>query len=69
MRSDRNGAFVDEQKNGGLLMSLSKTPIAHIYNPQNQTRQALLDAFVVREKEFTKIFGILKNSELSQILC
>ncbi len=42
-------------------MSPSKQ-ISHIYNPDNQTRQELLDNFVVRLPVFAKLFRAVKDS-------
>ena len=35
-----------------------------IYNPNNLTRQELVDMFVIRKKEFEKIFKDIKNSDM-----
>ncbi len=44
-------------------MSPSKQ-ISHIYNPDNQTRQELLDNFVVRLPVFAKLFRAVKDSPM-----
>lgn len=44
-------------------MSPSKQ-ISHIYNPDNQTRQELLDNFVVRLPVFAKLFRAVQNSPM-----
>lgn len=38
--------------------------IAHVYNPDNQTRQELLDNFVVRLPVFEKLFHAIKDSRM-----
>ena len=47
-------------------MSLANKTIANIYNPLNQDKKSLLDNFVVRQKEFNRIFRDLKTSKLNQ---
>ena len=47
-------------------MSRTNKTIANINNPLNQDKKTLLDNFVVRHKEFNKIFRDLKNSKLNQ---
>jgi len=44
-------------------MSRSKK-ISHVYNPDNQTKQELLDNFVVRLPVFDKLFRSIKNSKM-----
>ncbi len=42
-------------------MSASSKPlVAHIYNPDNQTREQLIDSFVVRVKKFQRIYEEIK---------
>ncbi|MFN8579060.1 MAG: hypothetical protein U0354_19705 [Candidatus Sericytochromatia bacterium] len=38
--------------------------ISHIYNPANQTPKEIIENFVIREKEFDKIFSDLRDSEM-----
>ena len=40
--------------------------ITNIYNPQNFDKKSLLDLFVVRHREFDRIFRDIKNSKLNQ---
>jgi len=44
-------------------MSQSKK-ISHVYNPDNQTRQELLDNFVVRQSVFEKLFRNIQDSRM-----
>lgn len=48
-------------------MSQPNSPIAHIYNPMNQDRQALIDSFVVRQKELNRIFREIRTSGPDQV--
>ncbi len=48
-------------------MSQPNKPIAHIYNPLNQDKQALVDSFVIRKREFERIFKEIETSELNQV--
>ena len=41
--------------------------ISHIYNPDNQTRQELLDNFVIRLPVFQKLFRAVKSSRMDTI--
>ena len=45
-------------------MSQPNKPIAHIYNPLNQDRQALIDSFVIRKKELNRIMREIRTSDL-----
>ena len=47
-------------------MSPAKKIIANIYNPLNIDKKSLLDHFVVRHKEFNRIFRDIKSSKLNQ---
>jgi Cdc6-like AAA superfamily ATPase len=38
--------------------------VLNIYNPANQTRKELIHNFVVRNKEFTDIFRVIKNERM-----
>ena len=40
--------------------------ISNIYNPQNFDKKSLLDLFVVRHREFDRIFRDIRNSKLNQ---
>jgi TPR repeat protein len=44
---------------------MSTTPkplVAHIYNPDNQTREQLIDSFVVRVEKFKRVFAEIKTT-------
>jgi len=41
-----------------------QTSSLSIYNPNNLTEQELVDGFIIRKKEFEKIFKEIKNSEM-----
>ena len=41
--------------------------ISHIYNPDNQTRQELLDSFVIRLPVFEKLFRAVKSSPMDTV--
>lgn len=43
---------------------LQNNLISHIYNPDNQTQDELIENFVIREKEFKKIFKDISNSTM-----
>jgi len=43
----------------------SQTRMGYLYNPANQTPEELIESFVIRKKEFRKIFSELKNTDLS----
>ncbi|MFK7982739.1 MAG: ATPase, partial [Saprospiraceae bacterium] len=44
---------------------MSKMPlIASIYNPQNQTKERLIDSFVVRIKTFEKLFKEIEEAKM-----
>ncbi len=47
------------------MSQINKT-IANIYNPLNLDKKTLLDNFVIRHKEFDKIFRDIKTSKLNQ---
>jgi hypothetical protein len=46
---------------------MSPSKISHIYNPQNQSDQELLENFVIRIKEFNKIMRSLKTGDLESL--
>ena len=41
--------------------------ISHIYNPHNQSRQELLDNFVIRQSIFKKLFPAIRNSTMETV--
>ncbi len=45
-------------------MKTAQTKIAHIYNPDNQTPEELINSFVIRLKEFRQIFDDIKSSKM-----
>ncbi|MBU0969566.1 MAG: ATP-binding protein [Proteobacteria bacterium] len=48
-----------------MSMSQNSKPVANIYNPLNQDKQCLLDNFVIRQREFDKIFAEIKSGRLN----
>ena len=48
-------------------MSRVNKTIANIYNPLNQDKETLLKNFVIRKKEFARIFRDIKNSKRNQM--
>ena len=49
------------------MSQLNNKPIAHIYNPMNQDKQSLVDNFVIRQREFLKIFKEIQTGKLNQV--
>ncbi|MBC7776362.1 MAG: SEL1-like repeat protein, partial [Phycisphaerae bacterium] len=43
---------------------LSRPTVANIYNPQNQTKEQLIDSFVVRQQLFKKLFKVIKEAKM-----
>jgi len=43
---------------------IEQNRVATIYNPQNQTKDQLIDGFVAREKTFKKLFKVIKESKM-----
>ena len=50
-----------------MSMSQPERSIAAVYNPLNLDKRSLLESFVVRQREFDKVFCGLKNSLLDHI--
>lgn len=45
-------------------MTAARATVATIYNPQKQTKQELIDSFVVRKKTFKKIYDDIRKSRM-----
>jgi len=41
-----------------------QTRVANIYNPQNQTKEQLIEGFVAREKTFQKLLKVIKEAKM-----
>ena len=42
----------------------NRPTVAYIYNPQNQTKEELINSYVVRLKTFQKLFKEIKTSKM-----
>jgi len=47
-------------------MSQNKLTISHLYTPENQTKEELIDNFVIRNKEFKRIYKDIKSTPLDE---
>ena len=43
---------------------LSRPAVANIYNPQNQSKEQLIESFVVRQQLFKKLFKVIKEAKM-----
>jgi len=43
---------------------LPRPSVANIYNPQNQTKEQLIEGFVVRQQLFKKLFKVIKEAKM-----
>jgi len=46
---------------------LQNNTITHLYNPANQTKEQLIDGFIARQKEFTRLMKELNQSKLDEV--
>jgi TPR repeat protein len=46
------------------ILSTSRPTVANIYNPQNQTKEQLIEGFVVRQQLFKKLFKAIKEAKM-----
>ncbi len=49
-----------------MLHANTQQRVAHIYNPENQTRQELIDGFVIRTKPFQRIYRSISTTTLEE---